>query len=84
MTVDPINSAVAQVQILFLYFRIFGKVIPKIQSSQDAGCSAARWAPEWVGLLAGKTKVLKSSEKKTSSFKEAQTTLLQILCRLGS
>lgn len=39
-------------QMLFLYFRILGKIIPKVQPSPDAGGSATRWAQEWVGLLA--------------------------------
>lgn len=51
-TLDSVNSAVSLVQMLLLYFRIFEKVIPKVQPSPDAGCSATRWAQEWVGLLA--------------------------------
>lgn len=51
-TLDSVDSAVSLVQMLFLYFRILGKVIPKVQPSPDAGGSATRWAQEWVGLLA--------------------------------
>lgn len=51
-TLDSVDSAVSLVQMLFLYFRILGKVILKVQPSPDAGGSATRWAQQWVELLA--------------------------------
>lgn len=77
-TLDSVNSAVSLIQMLFLYFRIFEKVIPKVQPSPDAGCSATRWAQEW------ECTILNSSERESILFQGSTGKSMQLLFNLGS